>query len=66
MHDGRVVDLDHELALIGADLSYEPKLPIADSIILATARANHATLKTQDEHYKNSEGVKYFQKKGKR
>ena len=66
MYDGRVVDLDREIALIAADLSYELKLPMADSIILATARANKATLWTQDEHFKDLEGVKYVEKKGKR
>ena len=66
MYDGRVVDLDREIALIAADLSYELKLPMADSIILATARANNATLWTQDEHFKDLEGVKYVEKKGKR
>jgi toxin FitB len=66
MYDGKVVDLDRELALFAADLSYELKLPMADSIILATARANNATLWTQDEHFKDLEGVKYVEKKGKR
>ena len=66
MYDGRVVDLDREIALIAADLSYELKLPMADSIILATARANKATLWTQDEHFKDLEGVKYVEEKGKR
>jgi toxin FitB len=66
MYDGKVIDLDREIALIAADLSYELKLPMADSIILATARANNATLWTQDEHFKDLEGVKYIEKKGKR
>ena len=66
MYDGKVIDLDREIALIAADLSYELKLPMADSIILATARANNATLWTQDEHFKDLEGVKYVEKKGKR
>ena len=65
MYDGKVVDLDREIALIAADLSYELKLPMADSIILATARAHDATLWTQDEHFKDLEGVKYVEKKGK-
>jgi predicted nucleic acid-binding protein len=64
MKDGRVVDLDDNLALVAAELSYELKLPLADSIILATARAHNATLWTQDEHFKGIEGVKYIEKKG--
>jgi len=64
MKDGRVVDLDDNLALVAAELSYELKLPLADSIILATARVHNATLWTQDEHFKGIEGVKYIEKKG--
>lgn len=63
MYDGEVVDLDREIALIAADLSIELKLPMADSIILATARAHKATLWTQDEHFKDIEGVKYIEKR---
>ena len=63
MYDGKVVDLDREIALIAADLSFELKLPMADSIILATARAHNATLWTQDEHFNDIEGVKYIEKK---
>ena len=63
MYDGKVVDLDREIALIAADLSIELKLPMADSIILATARAHDATLSTQDEHFHDIEGVKYIEKK---
>lgn len=63
MYDGKVVDLDREIALIAADLSFELKLPMADSIILATARAHDATLWTQDEHFKDIEDVKYIEKK---
>ena len=66
MYDGKVVDLDREISLIAADLSIELKLPMADSIILATARARNATLWTQDEHFKGIEGVKYIEKKPKK
>ena len=64
MKDGRVIDLDDSLALVAAELSYELKLPVADSIILATARAHNATLWTQDAHFKDMDGVKYIEKKG--
>jgi predicted nucleic acid-binding protein len=49
--------------LQAALLSLEHKLPLADSIILATARAHKATLWTQDEHFKNLPGVEYIEKK---
>ncbi|OGO75048.1 MAG: twitching motility protein PilT [Chloroflexi bacterium RIFOXYC12_FULL_59_14] len=63
MKEGRIVDLDDSLALVAAELSYELKLPMADSIILATARAYDAILWTQDAHFKGMEGVKYIEKK---
>ena len=63
MKEGVVIDLDDSLALVAAELSYELKLPMADSIILATARTYDATLWTQDAHFKDIEGVKYIEKK---
>lgn len=63
MYGGQVVDLTREIALIAAQLSCELKLPMADSIILATARSNDATLWTQDEHFEEIEGVQYIEKK---
>jgi predicted nucleic acid-binding protein len=62
MKGGSLIDLDDNLALVAAELSYEFKLPLADSIILATARANDATLWTQDAHFQDLEGVKYIEK----
>ena len=63
MARGRVIDLDMTLALGAAKLSADLKLPMADSIILATARAHTATVWTQDEHFEHVEGVQYIQKK---
>ena len=63
MKEGRVVDLDDNLALSASELSCEMQLPLADSIILATARANEAVLWTQDAHFKGVEGVKYIEKR---
>ena len=63
MKAGHVIDLDDNLALVAAELSYELKLPLADSIILATARAHNATLWTQDAHFKSMDSVKYVEKK---
>ena len=59
MKQGEIVEIDESLALSAAKLSAELKLPMADSLILATARANNATLWTQDEHFKDLDGVKY-------
>ena len=62
MLQGRVVDLNTTIALIAAKLSAELKLPMADSIMLATARECQATLWTQDEDFEGMKGVKYFSK----
>jgi predicted nucleic acid-binding protein len=64
MRQGRVVPLDDTLALEAARLSVAERLPMADSIILATARANHATLWTQDADFATvSSGVRYVAKR---
>ena len=60
---GTIIDLDESLALSAAKLSADLRLPMADSLILATARANNATFWTQDEHFKDLDGVKYTKKK---
>ncbi|MCL4560105.1 MAG: type II toxin-antitoxin system VapC family toxin [Chloroflexi bacterium] len=60
---GLVTDLTQEIALAAADLSVDLKLPMADSIILATARAHTAILWTQDEHFKDLPDVRYVEKK---
>ena len=63
LYRGQLVDLNDEIALQAALLSLEHKLPLADSVILATAHANKAQLWTQDEHFKDLPGVKYIEKK---
>lgn len=60
---GHEVELDRVLALEAANISVELKLAMADSIILATARAYNATLWTQDAHFKGMPGVQYIEKK---
>ena len=59
MRHGRVVDLGANLAISAAELSTESGLPMADSIILATARAEDATLWSQDADFEGMEGVEY-------
>ena len=58
MNLGRVVELDATLALEAARLL----LPMADSIIYATALRHDATLWTQDAHFEGIQGVRYFRK----
>jgi len=63
MQQGRVVDLTVPLALSAATTSLERRLPMADSIMLATARLHSATLWTQDSDFQSIEGVKYVAKR---
>lgn len=58
MSQGLIVDLDSRLALAAAR-SIAHRLPMADSMILATARAYGATLWTQDADFKGMPGVEY-------
>ncbi len=59
MQQGRVIDLDGPVALAAAKLSADSKLPLADSVVLATARQIEATLWTQDADFEGMSGVRY-------
>lgn len=63
MRQGRVADLDADLALDAARLGIDHKLPLADSVMLATARRFKATLWTQDADFKRIAGVNYKPKR---
>lgn len=63
MRQGRVVDLDADLALSAAKLGREHGLPLADSVILATARRFGATVWTQDSDFEELDGVRYIRKR---
>lgn len=60
MHQGRIVTLDANVAIQSAKLSYEYKIPLADSVILAVAENYKAVIWTQDIHFKDIKGVKYI------
>ncbi len=62
MQQGHVVVLDDTLAMMAAKISSDHQLPMADSIILATARAHNAIVWTQDSDFKNFPGVQYIKK----
>lgn len=63
MQQGQVVELTSPIALSAARLSADTKLPMADSVMLATARAYHATFWTQDADFEGVEGVKFVVKR---
>ena len=58
--DGRVVELSSHLAIRAARFGLEHRLPLADSIVYATARVHDATLWTMDADFEGLEGVRYF------
>ena len=60
MQQGRVVDLDAALALRAAALGLRHKLPLADSIIYATAQSLRAIVWTQDADFEGLDGVRYW------
>lgn len=59
MHEGQIIDMDAELALLAAKFSLELKLPMADSIIYASGYVNNAVIWTQDADFADLAGVKY-------
>jgi predicted nucleic acid-binding protein len=64
MQQATVVELTAHLALEAARVSTALGIPMADSIILATARASGATLWTQDADFAAVEGVRYVARAG--
>lgn len=64
MQKGKVVELTEYLAVWAAKLSKDFKLPMADSIILATAYSTGSIVWTLDADFKDMEGVNYFPSKG--
>ena len=63
MRQGQVAELTDTIAISAALISTKLKLPLADSVILATARAYNATVWTQDEDFKALPDAKYFPKR---
>jgi predicted nucleic acid-binding protein len=63
MRQGSVVELDAGIAIEAAELGAMHGLPLADSIIYATAARFEATLWTQDSDFEGLEGVEYRPKR---
>jgi predicted nucleic acid-binding protein len=62
MKQGIVIDVSEEIAMKAALLSIEHRLPMADSMIYATALSEKARVWTQDAHFEHLQGVKYIEK----
>jgi len=60
MQKGLVVDVTAKLAIEAASLAHRQGLHMADSLVLATARAHGATIWTQDSHFSGLPDTKYF------
>lgn len=60
MQSGVILDLTSTIALHAAKISSDLKTPMADSVMLASARESDATLWTQDADFEGLEGVRYI------
>ena len=60
MQQGKVISLGALLALDAATLGLRHKLPLADAVILATARASNALIWTQDSDFEGLDSVNYI------
>ena len=63
MQQGHVVELTGGVAIAAARLSVELTLPMADSVMLASARALDAVFWTQDADFERIPGVRYVAKR---
>jgi len=60
MQNAIVIGLNPKIAVLASTLGKELKLPLADSVIYATAKVCNAEIYTQDKHFKNLDRVHYF------
>ena len=63
MRAGKIIPLNEEIAIEAARLGLELKLPLADSVIMATAQTENALVWTQDVHFEKIPGVRFIAKK---
>lgn len=62
MQQGTVADLTAPVALAAARISLDLAIPMADSVMVATARLWNATLWSQDSDFEKVQGVRYVAK----
>lgn len=62
MQQGVVVSLTPSIAMAAAYLGFEADLPMAESIMLATARAHVAEFWTQDADFEGMESVRFVRR----
>ena len=62
MEEGRIIEMDILIMTRAARLAKDYRLPLADSLVLATARACEAVVWTQDSDFEGIAGVRYTPK----
>jgi predicted nucleic acid-binding protein len=63
MQQGHLAGLDVATAIFAATLGLQTRLPLADSVVLATARAHNAVVWTQDGDFEGLEDVRFRKKR---
>jgi predicted nucleic acid-binding protein len=63
LQQGRIVELTSPIALAAATLGLEHRLPLADSVVFATAQAFDAVLWTQDADFEGLTDVRFRAKR---
>jgi len=58
-----IIENDYDIALQSSELGIKYKLPLADSIIYATAMKYNSEIYTLDKHFEGLPNVQYFEKK---
>jgi predicted nucleic acid-binding protein len=56
--DFQVIDIDYSIAVKSAELRAKHQIPMADSVIAATAQIKECQLFSDDAHFKNIENLK--------
>ena len=62
--DFQVIDVDYAIAVKSAELRSKHQMPMADSVIAATAQIQGCPLFSDDAHFKNIENLKLVWCKG--
>jgi len=62
MQQVEILEVTAQIAIDGAKISIENEIPMADSLIIATARSVGAKVWTQDYDFKGLENVMFFKK----
>jgi len=58
--DFRVVDVDYETAVRSAELRSRHRIPMADTVMAATAQIHGCLLVSDDAHFKEIQGLKTY------